>query len=252
MGLLLTILPELEGLEPLGRSEHHHLDALSHTLLAVEKVSRAMEWVTLKSRDMILGPEAQLSLCYAALFHDIGKQDTYSRDEQGRVHFYHHESFSCEAAERIMERLRFSNLTRHQVLRLIQNHMRILNLSEETREAALKRLVHQMGDDTPLLVHLTLADKEASRGILASPRDEEVENHCLDILELYKQKEIVHPPPLIRGADVMALGFSPGPKVGEILETVRQRQVEGALTTREEALRFLEENYSPESGGIDE
>ncbi len=60
------------------------------------------------------------ALGYAVLFHDIGKQDTYSKDERERVHFYHHEVFSCQAAERIMERLRFSNLMRDRVLRLIQ------------------------------------------------------------------------------------------------------------------------------------
>ena len=74
--------------------------------------------------------------------------------------------------------------------------MRILNLSRETREGALKRLVNEMGDETPLLVLLTLADKEASRGILSIQLDEVVEDHCLRILKLFKEKEVVHPVPL--------------------------------------------------------
>jgi len=121
--------------------------------------------------------------------------------------------------------------------------MRILNLSEVTREAALKRLVHQMGDSTPLLVLLTLADKEASRGILSVFRDDIVEDHCLTVLEFYRQRDIVHPPVLITGHDVMALGFSPGPEVGEILLAIRQKQIVGEIKTREEALAFLEENF---------
>src|SRR3972149_1566963 len=123
-----------------------------------------------------LNQEDRRSLYHAALFHDIGKQDTYSKDEKGRIHFYHHESFSAQAAERIMERLRFSNFMKNKILRLVKNHMRILNLSWETKETALKRLVHQIGDETPLLVLLTLADKEASRGILSIQIDEVVEN----------------------------------------------------------------------------
>jgi len=241
--LLLTLLPEMKGLETLGQNEHHHLNVLSHTLLMVEKISWALAWIALHGRKIDLPPEDGLSLYYAALFHDMGKQDTYSKDEKGRVHFYYHESFSSQRAEGIMERLRFSNSMRSRILRLIQNHMRILNLSRETKETALKRLVHQMGDETPLLVLLALADKEASRGILSIQVDEVVEGHCLRILHLFTEKGIVHPLPLITGHDVMALGFSSGPKVGEILNFFREKQVEGEIKTRDEALKILKGQF---------
>ena len=286
--LLLTLLPEMKGLETLGQNEHHHLNVLSHTLLMVEKISWALAWIALHGRKIDtfdgakprflnrgkkrrsvstlsipralvlsavegsdrgvewvdLPPEDGLSLYYAALFHDMGKQDTYSKDEKGRVHFYYHESFSSQRAEGIMERLRFSNSMRSRILRLIQNHMRILNLSRETKETALKRLVHQMGDETPLLVLLALADKEASRGILSIQVDEVVEGHCLRILHLFTEKGIVHPLPLITGHDVMALGFSSGPKVGEILNFFREKQVEGEIKTRGEALKILKGQFA--------
>jgi poly(A) polymerase len=241
--LLLTLLPEMRGLETLGQDEHHHLNVLSHTLLMVEKISWALEWIALHGREIDLPPEDWLTLYYAALFHDMGKQDTYSKDGKGKVHFYCHESFSSQRAEGIMEKLRFSNSMRSRILRLIQNHMRILNLSRETKEAALKRLVHQMGDETPLLVLLTLADKEASRGILSIQVDEVVEGHCLRILHLFTEKGIVHPLPLITGHDVMALGFPSGPKVGEILNFFREKQVEGEIKTRDEALKILKEQF---------
>jgi putative nucleotidyltransferase with HDIG domain len=208
-----------------------------------EKISWASEWVARNHQGVSLIEEDWLSLYYAALFHDIGKQDTYSKDEKERVHFYYHESFSVQAAERIMERLRFSNQMKNKILHLIKNHMRILNLSWETKETALKRLVNQVGDETPLLVLLTLADKEASRGILSIQIDEVVESHCLRILELFNEKDIVHPPPFITGYDVMALGYSSGPIVGEILNFIRQKQIEGEIKNREEALRVLRERF---------
>jgi poly(A) polymerase len=121
--------------------------------------------------------------------------------------------------------------------------MRILNLSRETKEPALKRLVHQMGEEIALLVIHSLADKQASRGILSCQDDDVVEGHCLHLLELSKEEGIVHPPPLIRGDDVMALGYQPGPTVGRILNLIRQRQVEGQIKTREEALRVLRERF---------
>jgi poly(A) polymerase len=145
-----------------------------------------------------------------------------------------------------MERIRFSNQLKNKILHLVQHHMRILNLPGGTKEGALKRLVNQMGEETPLLVLLTLADKEASRGILSVQIDEVVEGHCLRILELFREKDIVHPPPLINGHDVMALGYSPGPKVGQILNFIRQKQVEGEIKNREEALGLLKKRFGIE------
>jgi tRNA nucleotidyltransferase/poly(A) polymerase len=244
--LLLTLWPEMKGLEELGQNEYHRVDVLSHTLLMIEKLLWASDWIAQNGRRISLNQDDWLSLYYAALFHDLGKQDTYSDDEKGRVHFYHHESFSCQRTEKIMERLRFSNPMRNRILRLIQNHMRILNLTQETKETALKRLVNQMTEETPLLVLHTLADKEASRGILSIQIDEVVNAHCLRILELFEEKDIVHPPSLITGHDVMALGYSSGPRVGHILNLIRKKQVEGEIKTREEALEVLQSEYWPE------
>lgn len=244
--LLLTLFPEFKSLEDLGQGGYHHLNVLPHILLVIGKISWAFEWVTSQGMEISFIEEDRLVLSYAALFHDIGKQDTYSEDEKGRVHFYLHETHSCQRAEGIMERLRFSNQLKHRILHLIRHHMRILNLSGGTGEGALKRLVNQMGEDTPLLVLHTLADKEASRGILSIQIDEVVEGHCLRIMELFREKDIVHPPPLVDGHDVMALGYPPGPQVGHILDVIRQRQVEGDIKNREEALRMLKEEFGME------
>ena len=196
-----------------------------------------------EAKKISLIEEDRLILYYTILFHDIGKQDTYSEDETGRVRFYFHESHSRQRAEGIMERLKFSNQLKNRILHLVQHHMRILNLPSGTKEGALKRLVNQIGEETPLLVLHTLADKEASRGILSIQIDEVVEGHCLRILELLLEKEIVHPSLFITGHDVMALGYPSGPKVGEILTLVREKQIEGEIKTREKALEFLREQF---------
>lgn len=241
LGLLLTFIPELSGLENLGQNRHHHLRVLPHVLLMIEKIPWAEEWVARKRAPLSLNPQERLLLYYTSLFHDLGKQDTFSRDEEGRVHFYHHESFSCRRAERIMERFRFSNSAQNRILHLIRQHMRILNLSPETGESALKRLIHQMGEDLPLLVLHTLADKEASRGILSIQIDEIVEQNCLRILQLFEEKNILHPPPILTGHDVMALGLEQGPRIGQLLRFLREKQVEGEIRTREEALKLVKE-----------
>jgi poly(A) polymerase len=241
--LFLTLFPEFRGLESIHQGDHHHLNVLPHVLLMIGNVSSTLEWIAHQGMRIALTEEDRLSLYYAALFHDIGKQDTFSVDEERRVHFYYHESYSCQRAEGVMERLRFSSQLKNRILRLIQHHMRILNMPRETKEGALRRLVNQMGEETPLLVLHTLADKEASRGILSIQIDEVVEDHCLKILDFYREKDIVHPPPLITGHDVMALGYLPGPRVGHILSYIRQKQVEGEIKNREGALKVLREKF---------
>ncbi len=243
LSLLFTLFPELKGLENLGQGEHHHLNVLSHTLLMIEKISWAIEWLNRNQPSPSFSEEDWLSLLYSALFHDLGKQATYSKDEKGGIHFYFHESFSSQLAEKIMERLRFSTTMRKRITHLIQNHMRILNLNRETKDNALKRLVNQIGEEIPLLILHTLADKEASRGILSIEIDEWVEKHCLKILQFFREKMIIHPPVLVTGHDVMALGYSPGPKVGKLLKFIREKQIEGEIKTREEALQILRDRF---------
>jgi hypothetical protein len=48
------------------------------------------------------------------------------------------------------------------------------------------------------------------------------------------------PVPLLRAADLAALGLAPGPRFGQLLSEAEDLQLEGALTTRDEALRWLD------------
>jgi poly(A) polymerase len=48
---------------------------------------------------------------------------------------------------------------------------------------------------------------------------------------------------LLRGDDLIALGFKPGPEFGEILEAVETRQLEGSLRTADEALEWVKKRY---------
>jgi poly(A) polymerase len=50
--------------------------------------------------------------------------------------------------------------------------------------------------------------------------------------------EVLKPAPLLTGHDLLALGFKPGPTVGQILHEVEEMQLEERLKTRAEALEF--------------
>jgi hypothetical protein len=47
----------------------------------------------------------------------------------------------------------------------------------------------------------------------------------------------------LTGKDLIAAGFKPGPLFHEILERVKEAQLEGELKTREEALDWAEREY---------
>jgi hypothetical protein len=63
----------------------------------------------------------------------------------------------------------------------------------------------------------------------------------------HRHDDTVNPPPLITGHDVMTLlNLKSGPRVGEILEMVREAQAAGEVQTRAEALALIR-RVSPES-----
>lgn len=247
VSLLHYIFPEFEGLECIGRTEGQTIDVLSHTILTIKNISLAFKWFEDNNRDLTLSTDDRLSIYWASLFHDLGKKDTYSIDDGGKIHFYNHEKFSCKMAESIMERLRFSNQMKERVLMLIKNHMRILNLPNNAKDSAIKRLVNHLGEETELLLLITIADKESSHGKMSREIDELVEKNCLKVLNITGQKEVIKPPKLITGNDVLALGYKSGPIIGEILKIVREKQIEGEIKTRDEALKFIKSRFRPHS-----
>jgi hypothetical protein len=89
---------------------------------------------------------------------------------------------------------------------------------------------------------LTLADTLATYG---TTLPQEKWAGMLDVvrtlLEAWweRPQEAVSPPPLVNGHDLMkTLGISPGPRLGEVLEAIREAQAVGEVSTPEEALDF--------------
>ncbi|MBI4557994.1 MAG: CCA tRNA nucleotidyltransferase, partial [Candidatus Hydrogenedentes bacterium] len=84
---------------------------------------------------------------------------------------------------------------------------------------------------------------------LASHRD--LDN--IHWIERYLQNlrpEEVAPEPLIRGDDLIAMGYAPGPVFAEILSAIEDAQLEGRVTTPEEAKHFVREHWSTEDGSV--
>jgi poly(A) polymerase len=214
-GLMRVILPEVEAMKGCEQPPQFHPegDVFKHTRIMLE----------------LLPEEASLPLVLSVLFHDIGKPPTSSVDENGRIRFNGHDRIGAEMTEAVMQRLRFSRAEIDATVEAVRQHM-VFKDVPNMRVAKLKRFMARPTFDDELELHRV--DCEGSHGML--------DNY--DFLRQKREEfanEPIIPPPLVRGDDLLALGLKPGPKIGEILEAVETRQLEGALRNRDEALDWI-------------
>jgi poly(A) polymerase len=218
-GLLRMILPEMEQLKGCDQPADFHPegDVFVHTRLMLS----------------LLPEKVSLPLVLSVLFHDLGKPATRVVDETGRVRFNGHEGVSAEISLRIMQRLRFSNEVIDAVLPAVRLHMSFKDVPN-MRIATLKRMMARPTFDDELELHRV--DCLGSHGML--------DNHALLIAkrEEFSQEPLI-PSPLLTGDDLITLGWKPGPKFAEILQSVQTLQLEGKLTSRDEALRWVSSEY---------
>lgn len=219
-GLLKEILPEIEALKGCEQPAQFHPegDVFVHTRAMLE----------------LLPQDAPASLALAVLFHDIGKPPTarYHPDED-RIRFNGHDRVGAAMTEEIMERLRFSRHEIEQVTEAVRQHM-VFKDVQNMRTAKLKRFMARPCFEEELELHRV--DCLSSHGAL--------DNHSfLKIKAEEFANEPLIPPPLVTGRDLIALGWQPGPHFGTVLEAVQTAQLEGSLTTTEEALAWIKAHH---------
>lgn len=119
------VIPELTKMKGFNQHNPHHVhDVLKHTCVALEGCNN----------DLI----ARLTI----LFHDIGKPDSFSMDENGNGHFYGHAVKSMNITKEILDRLKVDNNTKQQVLTLIKYH----DLDLQPTAKYIKKLCYKLGN----------------------------------------------------------------------------------------------------------
>jgi poly(A) polymerase len=175
------------------------------------------------------------------LLHDVGKPATRSTDETGRMRFFGHQHVGADIAAAALRRLRFSSREVAMVRAMVAAHLRPVQMAQQgppTRRA-IYRFFRDTGEAGIETLFLSLADHLATVG----PRLNEAGWRRHVALTSYilekrlREADVVAPPKLLKGEEVMAaLGLPPGPLVGQLLEAVREAQAAGEISTREEAL----------------
>ncbi len=215
--LLQQVLPEIGAMKGVEQPPQYHPegDVWIHTRLMLEGLSK----------------DASPTLAWGVLLHDVGKPPTFqSAAETGdRIRFNNHVEVGVRMAEAICRRLRFSNEDTEQILALVDHHMKF-GAVEEMRVSTLKKFVRLPHFDEHLALHRL--------DCLSSHRHLESYDFVRRFLEVTPPEQ-VRPVRLLRGDDLQAIGFRPGPVFSEILRALEDAQLEGQIRTREEAEDYV-------------
>lgn len=216
-GILKVVLPEIEQMKGVEQGSEHHPegDVFKHTLLTLSHLEAPSE-----------------SLAYGCLLHDIAKPVCF-RKEDDRITFYGHTDRGAEMAEAVLKRLKRGRATWERVSYLVKNHLRHTQ-APKMRLSTLKRFLRE--DGIHELLELARIDALSSSGDLQYHR------FCQERLAEMQEEEI-RPEPLLRGKDLIEMGYIPGPIFAEILQRVEDAQLGGELTGRQQAIDWVKQNY---------
>ncbi|MCX7915277.1 MAG: HD domain-containing protein, partial [Verrucomicrobiae bacterium] len=212
-GLLAVILPELAAMKGVEQPAEFHPegDVFTHVKLMLD----------------VMSPNPSVELAFAVLLHDVGKPPTFQRAAD-RIRFNEHERVGADMTRDILQRLRFPNDAIDTVVACVAGHMRIRH-AQEMRPGKLKQLIAR--PTFPIELELLRLDCLASHGSL--------ENYqFLQRKAAELPTEAIKPAPLVTGHDLLAMGATPGPLIGQILREIEERQLDDELTTREAALAY--------------
>ena len=244
LGLLAQVLPEAVRLRGVAQPPEFHPegDVWTHTMLMLEQLGPATDEPLPSREASSTARSASPTLAWGALLHDIGKPATYqppkpatpgSNQKPDRIHFYGHVEAGIRISETILARLRFSGDDTAQVLALVANHMRFGDVFQ-MKQSTLKRFLRLSRFEEHLELHRL--DALSSHGGLT----------CYNFARAQFEAEPapdLRPAPLLTGRDLIAAGYRPSPQFKPMLALAEDAQLEGAATTREEALALVQASY---------
>ena len=228
LGVVHKLLPELVPLAacPQDPEWHPEGDVWTHTLMVVDEARKRIEGLD-------RGPAVAMML--GAICHDLGKPTTtIARD--GHIKSPGHEDAGLPIAARVLDRLNVQSLdgydVRHAVLGLVGEHMRpnaFLKSTTPVGDGAFRRLAQRV--DLELLARFSEADCQGRGGSFDCSGSEWFLTRARTL-----GVEHAPPAPLVMGRHLLDLGVPPGPRMGEILRAIYEKQLDGEVTSVEEGL----------------
>lgn len=236
IGLLEEVFPFIVEIKKIPPNTHHHLDLVHHSIETVKNIR-------------INKPLLKL----AALYHDIGKPKCWTIEpDTGRHRFIGHDEIGGKLVAQELATLKFSKRQIEYVSKMVKNHIYPSALAHSasaengsvTNKAAA-RFVRKIYPDIEDLLELARADRLSTRGEAVS--DDMVNENLKNLQNLldyyFNVKDKMQTlPKFLDGKEIMKiLKISPGPKLGEIIDTLKEAQIEGVVKSREDAVRFVQD-----------
>ena len=244
LGIIDKLHPELKAIfdVPQDPEWHPEGDVWRHTKLVLNKMAERIRL------DKIDDEDKKLTLLYSALCHDLGKAAT-TKFEDGRLRSKGHAEASLKQAEQFLNSLHPQNVNQNiikGVLKLIKNHLFIgTNYDKEKDELKIsdKKLRSKAKELEPLsLVDLERISRADNCGRLYEDQRFRAGELFLERAEKLKVLDELLPY-ILGGKDLIELGLKPGILFGEILKEIYDKQLNGEIKTKEEAIEFVKENF---------
>jgi tRNA nucleotidyltransferase (CCA-adding enzyme) len=229
LGVIAKLFPELQALSgcPQEPEWHPEGDVWVHTLQVIDQA---------RTRIDDLPRPQQIVVMLGAVCHDLGKPATTAVID-GRIRSMDHEEQGVAPAAALLDRLNVHAIqgydVRKQVLGITAQHLKPgswYKVRDEVGDGAFRRLAHKV--DLELLARAAKSDCEGRQ-------PGRFDCTAMDwFLERARALGVEHrpPAPILLGRHVLALGIKPGPRVGEILKDVYEQQMDGKVTSLDEAI----------------
>ena len=264
LGLLSLVIPELDAARGVTQPKEHHWDVFEHLIETAGQVERlaspgesdsdrlfAASLPRFDGADEHFAREAgdghtRLTvLKLAGLLHDIAKSATKTVEDSGRIRFLGHHQMGAEMSSDILGRLRLSGRGAELVRRMVEHHLRPSQMAQDGElptPRAVYRYYRDVGDAAIDNLYLNMADYLAARG--PDLGADEWAAHCRIVGHILgeglKPGAPHRLPKLIDGNELMeTFDIQPGPRVGSLLELVREAQASGEIGSRDEAIRLV-------------
>jgi putative nucleotidyltransferase with HDIG domain len=201
--ILSLLIPELTSGRDLSQNRFHAYDIYEHLLRSCDAVE-----------------SANLKVRWAALLHDVGKVPTRKEKHNGEASFHNHEMHSARMTVEIMKRFGLNRDFGLPIKFLVRNHM--FHYTDEWTDKAIRRFIRRVNhDQLKDLIQLRLADRKGSGKKTSFPKAlQKLINH-IDEVET-KENSFKVSDMKINGNDLIRLGMTPGPHMGDLLKEIHQ------------------------------
>jgi tRNA nucleotidyltransferase (CCA-adding enzyme) len=229
IGAIEKLFPELHALVGCRQEPEWHPegDVWVHTLQVIDQARTRV--------DDLRRPE-RIVMMLGAVCHDFGKPATTAFLD-GRIRSIDHEEQGVAPATTFLDRLNVRSIdgydVRRQVLGLVAQHLKPgmwFKVRNEVGGGAFRRLSRKV--DLELLARLAKADclGRAPGTFNCDAMDW--------FLERARSLGVEHrpPAPILLGRHLLELGMQEGPRMGEVLKAVYEQQLDGTVTTLDEAI----------------